>query len=109
MNTTSSQPAKKRHPRKKHVPQRTCVGCRQVESKRSMIRVVRRPDGVFVDPKGKQAGRGAYLHADPACWARGLNGALERALKTQLTAEDRERLQAFAATLQTAPAEEQNA
>ncbi len=109
MKTAASKPAKKRSRRKKHVPQRTCVGCRRVESKRNLIRVVRRPEGIFPDPGGKQPGRGAYLHADPACWERGLNGALERALKTKLTAEDRERLQDFAATLRTAPAEEQDA
>ncbi len=108
MKPAASKP-KKHKPRRKHVPQRTCVGCRQVGAKRALIRVVRRPDGVFVDPSGKLAGRGAYLHEDPACWQRGLNGALARALKTELTAEDRERLQAFAASLPTAPAEEQNA
>ncbi|MBE9474717.1 MAG: YlxR family protein, partial [Chloroflexi bacterium] len=50
-------------PRKgRHVPQRTCVGCREVHSKRSLVRVVRGPEGIFIDPTGKMAGRGAYLH-----------------------------------------------
>ena len=30
--------------------------------KRSLVRLVRRPEGVQVDPTGKLAGRGAYLH-----------------------------------------------
>lgn len=81
------------------MPQRTCVGCRSVLPKRALIRIVRRPEGLFVDLTGKQAGRGAYLHDRRSCWDRGLNGALAHALKTELTAEDTERLAAFAANL----------
>lgn len=85
--------------RRKHVPQRTCVGCREVLPKRSLIRIVRSSDGVQVDPTGKIAGRGAYLHNQQSCWERGLKGPLAHALKTELTDEERERLAAFAATL----------
>jgi hypothetical protein len=75
------------------------VGCRLTLPKRSLIRVVRRPDGVFIDPTGKQAGRGAYLHNTRSCWERGLKGALANALKTELTADDRSRLASFKASL----------
>ena len=34
---------------KKHVPQRTCVACREVNEKRSLIRIVRGPEGVAVE------------------------------------------------------------
>ena len=85
--------------RVKHIPQRTCVGCRTVLAKRSLVRVVRTADGVRVDPTGKLAGRGAYLHDRRSCWERGLKGALANALKTELTRADREHLQAFAASL----------
>ncbi len=81
------------------MPQRTCVGCRLTLPKRSLIRVVRRPDGVYVDLTGKQAGRGAYLHNARSCWVRGLKGALANALKTEFTAEDRGRLTAFLESL----------
>lgn len=67
--------------------------------KRSLIRIVRRPDGVVIDPTGKMAGRGAYLHDQRSCWERGLKGALAQALKTELTNKDREQLLAFMATL----------
>jgi uncharacterized protein len=77
------------------VPQRTCVGCRLTLPKRSLIRIVRRPDGVQVDPSGKQAGRGAYLHNARSCWERGLKGALANALKTELTVDDRLRLSSY--------------
>ena len=91
--------AKKTSKRVKHIPQRTCVGCRKVLPKRQLIRIVRSPDGVQVDPTGKLAGRGAYLHDRRSCWERGLKGALAHALKVELTAEDRKRLRAYLETL----------
>ena len=90
---------KKTAQRVKHVPQRTCVGCREVLPKRQMVRIVRAADGVRVDPVGKVAGRGAYLHDKRECWVRGMKGALANALKTELTAEDRARLEEFMKTL----------
>ena len=85
--------------RVKHVPQRTCVGCREVLPKRTMIRIVRTTDGVQVDPTGKLAGRGAYLHDRRECWERGLKGSLGHALKTTLTSDERARLEDFMNTL----------
>lgn len=85
--------------RMKHIPQRTCVGCREVLPKRAMLRLVRTAEGVVVDPTGKLAGRGAYLHDRVMCWERGLKGALAHALKTELSAEDRSRLEDFMKTL----------
>ncbi len=63
------------------------------------MRVVRTADGVRVDPTGKLAGRGAYLHDRRECWIRGLRGALTNALKAELTAEDRGQLESFMNTL----------
>ena len=83
----------------KHIPQRTCVGCRTVLSKRSLVRLVRRPEGVQLDPTGKLAGRGAYLHNRRSCWEKGLKGPLEHALKTTLTTDDAQRLRQFMLTL----------
>lgn len=62
------------------------MGCREEAGKRSLIRLVRRPEGgAKVDPTGHAAGRGAYLHADPACveLAR-KRRALDRALHTTI-------------------------
>jgi uncharacterized protein len=89
--------------RVRHIPQRTCVGCRQTLPKRSLIRIVRTPQGVHVDLKGKEAGRGAYLHNLRACWERGLKGALAGALKTELTDLDRENLIVFMNSLPEDP------
>jgi predicted RNA-binding protein YlxR (DUF448 family) len=60
-----------------------------------MIRIVRTADAVLVDPTGKLAGRGAYLHDRRECWSRGLKGGLAHALKVELKPADRERLEAF--------------
>jgi predicted RNA-binding protein YlxR (DUF448 family) len=96
--------SKKTVQRVKHLPQRTCVGCRTVLGKRQLVRVVRSAAGVQVDPTGKLAGRGAYLHDRRSCWEAGLKGSLARALKTELTHADREQLEAFMNTLpQTEP------
>lgn len=73
---------------RKHIPQRTCVGCREVQGKRTMVRLVRTEEGVSLDTTGKQAGRGAYLHIQQDCITKGLNGAIARALKTEIREEN---------------------
>lgn len=97
--------AKKRRT-KKHVPERTCAGCRTSRPKHALVRVVRLAEGgVVVDETGKRNGRGAYLCPHPTCWARALeHGGLARALRTHLTAAEVASLQAYAAALDT-PAE----
>lgn len=83
----------------KHIPQRTCVGCRTILPKRSLLRLVRRPEGVQVDATGKLAGRGAYLHNRRSCWEKGLKGPLAHALKVNLTTADTQSLREFMQTL----------
>jgi predicted RNA-binding protein YlxR (DUF448 family) len=80
--------------RRKHIPQRTCVVCRQTAAKRSLVRIVRTADeGIQVDTTGKRNGRGAYLCDQAACWLRAVESdVLEKALRTTFTEEDRQRL-----------------
>jgi hypothetical protein len=87
--------------RRKHTPARTCVVCRTVKPKRELRRLVRTLDeGVQLDLTGKRAGRGAYLCDAPACWRRAADtDVLERALRTTLTEEDRERIRRAASEL----------
>jgi predicted RNA-binding protein YlxR (DUF448 family) len=94
--------AKKERTRpRKHIPQRTCVGCGQVQGKREMVRVVRTPQGkVEIDPTGKSNGRGAYIHRVRACWDAALGtGRLAHALKATLSEPDRRDLETFALSL----------
>lgn len=67
--------------------------------KRNLIRLVRTEQGVVVDPTSKLAGRGAYLHDDRSCWAKGLKGPLANALRTALTEQDMVALKAYMETL----------
>ena len=86
---------------KKHIPQRTCVACREVNEKRSLIRLVRTPDGVVIDTTGRLPGRGAYLHDSKECWEKALKrGVLARSLKTEISQENMEILQAYMDKLQ---------
>jgi len=75
------------------------VGCRQVLQKRQLIRLVKTPEGVKIDPSGKMAGRGAYLHDKRACWDAAIKGTLAASLKMELTEADREILKAYASRL----------
>ena len=80
--------------RRKHIPQRTCVACREKKDKRLLTRIVRTPDdGVVIDRTGKRDGRGAYLCEQESCWDRALDGQLlDKALKIEITAEEKELL-----------------
>jgi len=67
----------------RHVPTRTCLGCRQRRPKRDLVRLVRGNDGVVaVDVGGTGAGRGAYVCAEPECAERALKaGRLAHAFR----------------------------
>ena len=75
--------------KQKKIPQRQCLGCREMKNKKDLIRVVRSPEGeISLDFKGKKPGRGAYVCPDAACLVRARKGkALERAFETAVPAE----------------------
>ena len=74
-------------PRK--IPQRQCVGCREMKDKKALIRVVRSPEGtISLDFKGKLPGRGAYVCPNPECLKKARKSrALERAFDMAIPAE----------------------
>ena len=83
---------KKQPRRPKHVPQRTCIVCREKFDKRRLTRIVRTPDeGVVVDFTGKRNGRGAYLCDQVSCWDIVVEKTqlLNQALMTEVTASER--------------------
>jgi hypothetical protein len=102
--------------RRKHVPQRTCVVCRQVKPKRELIRVVRAPDGkIVVDETGKASGRGAYLCRNRACWEKAIGqprqsrgGVLAHSLKVSLSDTDWAALLEYAEQLQDSTSSDAN-
>ena len=61
-------------PRK--IPQRQCLGCREMKNKKDLIRVVRSPEGeISLDFKGKKPGRGAYVCPSAPCLAKARKSA----------------------------------
>ena len=75
--------------KQRKLPQRQCLGCREMKNKKDLIRVVRSPEGeISLDFKGKKPGRGAYVCPDSACLAKARKSkALERAFETVIPAE----------------------
>lgn len=55
-------------------PQRTCLGCRQVQDQAQLVRYACAPDGrVLVDYREKLPGRGAYTCLDLECIGQAVN------------------------------------
>ena len=76
-------------PTPKKLPQRQCVGCREMKDKKSLLREVKSPEGQdSLDFGGKKPGRGAYVCHDVECLKRARKSrALERAFETAIPAE----------------------
>ncbi len=70
----------------KKVPMRQCTGCREMKSKREMIRVIRTTEGeICIDATGRKNGRGAYICPNMDCLKLAVkNRGLERSLKTAI-------------------------
>ena len=65
---------------------RTCIGCRQLDSRENLLRLVVTPDhSIAFDLAGGAFGRGAWVHPRPACLVRSVKG-LSRALRTPIAA-----------------------
>ena len=88
-------------PKVKKIPQRQCVGCREMKDKKSLLRVVKSPEGqVSLDFGGKKPGRGAYVCRSENCLKRAIKQKqLERQLEVQLTEEVARQLQETIAAL----------
>jgi len=69
-----------------HLPERTCVGCRQKKPKAELLRVARSLAGTIdIDPEARTAGRGAYVCYSVECVkkarkSRGLDRTLKHAV-----------------------------
>lgn len=75
--------------RTKKIPQRKCVGCNEMKDKKSLLRIVRSPEGeISLDLTGKKNGRGAYVCPDKACITKAVKEKrLERALEKPVSDE----------------------
>ena len=68
------------------IPMRMCVGCREMKEKRSLMRVVKSPEGaISFDRVGKAPGRGAYVCKSKECFEKAVKQRqFERALETRI-------------------------
>lgn len=71
------------------IPMRQCAGCREMKSKKEMIRVLKTSDEeIVLDVTGKKNGRGAYLCFSEECLEKAIkNHGLERSLKAAIPKE----------------------
>ena len=72
-------------PKVKKIPQRQCVGCREMKDKKSLLRVVKSPEGtVSLDFGGKKPGRGAYVCHSVECLKKARKRAFETAIPPEV-------------------------
>ena len=73
-------------PKKKNIPMRMCIACREMKPKVEMTRVVRNAEGeISPDPTGKAPGRGAYICRDVKCLRRaGKSKRIDRNLECEI-------------------------
>lgn len=71
------------------IPQRMCVGCREMKNKKELIRIVRTPDEmILIDRTGKKSGRGAYICPEAQCLNIAVKGKrLQKALEREIPEE----------------------
>ncbi|HEY3374251.1 MAG TPA: YlxR family protein [Candidatus Aquicultor sp.] len=79
----------------KKIPQRTCIGCREVKPKKTLIRIVRTPElRIIVDPTGKANGRGAYICPRQECLEAAIKSKrLANALEVDISGADLKRIE----------------
>ncbi|RZS92834.1 hypothetical protein EV209_2907 [Cuneatibacter caecimuris] len=67
----------------KKVPLRQCVGCREMKSKKELVRILKTTeDELMIDATGKKNGRGAYICRSMECLEKAQKSkGLERSLK----------------------------
>ena len=70
----------------KKVPMRQCTGCREMKSKKDMIRVIKTAENeICIDATGRKNGRGAYICPTMECLKKAMKSrGLERSLKTSI-------------------------
>ncbi len=76
-------------PKKKSIPLRMCIACREMKPKAEMTRIVKTADGeISLDPTGKAAGRGAYICNGEECLKKlQTKKLLHKAFSTEVAAE----------------------
>jgi predicted RNA-binding protein YlxR (DUF448 family) len=76
------------------LPVRRCIGCRESFDKKSLIRIVKEPEGtISIDLTGKKNGRGAYICKNKKCLEMAFKKKqLDYSFKEKVSAETYEKL-----------------
>lgn len=79
----------------KKTPMRMCTGCGEMFDKRTLVRVVKSPEGeISLDLTGKKPGRGAYVCKNAECLKKARKKkAFERAFGVSIEDEIYEKMQ----------------
>lgn len=83
----------------RRVPQRMCLGCREMKNKKELIRIVRTPAGeIELDETGKKPGRGAYICPDIQCYnkavkSKSIQKALEKSIPEEVNVKLKDQLE----------------
>ncbi len=83
----------------RRVPQRMCLGCREMKNKKELIRIVRTPEGeIELDNTGKKPGRGAYICPDIQCYnkavkSKSIQKALEKSIPEEISEKIKDQLE----------------
>ena len=88
---------------KKKIPQRQCIGCKEMKNKKDMIRVLKTSEEeFFIDITGKKNGRGSYICHNEDCLEKAiLSKGLERSFKTVIPNEVYESLKKELKSIET--------
>lgn len=74
--------------KKKKIPTRMCIACREKKPKKELIRIVVFEAGLIADETGKAQGRGAYICPSVECLDKAKKiRAFDRMLETPMSEE----------------------
>ncbi|OLS01761.1 RNase P modulator RnpM [Tissierella creatinophila] len=81
--------------RKKKIPLRKCLGCKENKNKKELIRIVKTPENeVLIDLTGKVNGRGAYICNNKECFKMAIkSNIISRNLEVEIPKEKIEELE----------------
>lgn len=73
----------------KKIPQRQCVGCKEMKNKKELIRILKtETEGIIIDVTGKKNGRGAYICPNADCLKKAIDTkGLDRSFKMSVGRE----------------------
>ncbi len=71
--------------KKKHIPTRMCIACREMRERQELFKLVKIDTGIVVDHLYKMDGRGTYICKDENCIKLAFaKGMLKRSLKAEV-------------------------